>query len=161
MGNDLALAREHNVRLWAAHKSFIGHNILRGKSSDGNRHSLKLHSGGYRDYSDRRDMTMGKWASSQVVVANNVFGDLADNNSWTVALSPQNNLESEGLEDIVLEGNRFFRGDRTNTEAVIVGRRMTSRGNSRIDGRSPNINSAPTVNWATSSDWRGPYFFLP
>jgi hypothetical protein len=161
MGNDLGRVKEHNVRLWSAHKAFIGHNALRGQSFDGNRHSLKLHAFGLTDYADTRDINLGSWATTQVVIANNLFGDRSDNNYWTAGISPQNNVEAEGLQDVILENNRFVRGPNTNTEAVMVGRRMTSRGNVRIDGGIPNINSATHVRWSIPVDWNGPYYFSP
>ncbi|MFZ2256311.1 MAG: hypothetical protein WAW59_07605 [Patescibacteria group bacterium] len=52
MGNDMGTAQQHTVRLWAMNRGFIAHNALRGRSSDGIRVALKLHSGGFGEYND-------------------------------------------------------------------------------------------------------------
>ncbi|HEY9096281.1 MAG TPA: hypothetical protein VIN35_11090, partial [Hydrogenophaga sp.] len=142
LGNDMGTAKQHTVRIWGMHKGFIAHNALRGRSSDGIRVALKVHSGGLGEYNDNYAISRGAWASRQIVIANNRLGDSSDNNSFTGGASPQNNTDSsrEGLEDVILENNVFVRGPKTNTEFILMGRRMTSRGNVRADGGKPNIN---------------------
>jgi hypothetical protein len=163
LGNDFGRASQHTVRLYNAHKTVIAHNALRGMSSDGIRHSLKLHSGGLGTYNDNYAISGSTWAASQIVIANNLMGDPADNNSWTVAIRPQNaDVNSgEGIEDVVVENNRFARGSQTNTDVVLVARRATTRGNTRtVQGQSVSIGvhqssaSYPMLPQA----WRGPYF---
>lgn len=165
MGNEMGVAPQHSARLWMAHKSFIGHNALRGISSDGIRHSLKMHSGGTLPYSDSMDLASwgstqnnGMLTTSQVVIANNLFGDSQDNNRWTVETGPQNTSQPEGLEDVIAENNRFLRGVNTSAEIVMTGRRMTARGNTRVDGQSPVISVGPT-NTVLAADWNSPYWF--
>jgi PKD repeat protein len=158
LGNDMGRAIQHTLRLTGAHKSIVAHNALRGQSSDGIRSSLKLHGNGLLAYADNFATTMGRWAASQVVIANNLFGDPSDNNSWTSAAAPQNTAEPEGLEDVIAENNRYYRGSRTNTEMVLVGRRMTTRGNARMDGGALNINNIPTMTFNLPADWQGPYW---
>lgn len=158
LGNDIGKAEQHTVRLFNAHKSVIAYNALRGQSSDGIRVALKLHSGGLLPYADNYATTMGKWATSQVVIANNLFGDPNDNNSWTATAAPQNTLESEGIEDVIAENNRYYRGPNTNTEMILVGRRMTTRGNARVDGGALNINNANTITFNLPPEWQGPYW---
>lgn len=163
LGNDFGRASQHTVRLYRAHKSVIAHNALRGFSSDGLRHSLKLHSGGLGAYNDNYATSGAAWASSQIIVANNLMGDPADNNAWTVAIRPQNDGpdSNEGIEDVIVENNRFARGPRTNADVIVVGRRMTTRGNARtVEGQSLSIGY---VHQATSypllpQAWKGPYF---
>ena len=158
LGNDMGKAQQHTVRLFAAHKSVIAHNALRGQSSDGIRHALKLHSGGLLPYADNYATTMGRWASSQIVIANNLFSDSNDNNSFTSGAAPQNTLEAEGIEDVIAENNRFHRGPNTNTEMYFVGRRMTARGNARVDGGPLSISARSTVTYNLPADWLGPYW---
>jgi len=160
MGNDFGTAQQHTVRLYAMHKGYIAHNALRGRSSDGIRVALKLHSGGLGDYSDNYAVSGSTWASRQVVIANNRLGDTTDNNSFTGGASPQNNGPNsrEGLEDVVLENNVFFRGANTNTEFILMGRRMTSRGNTRADGGAPNINQFGTYQ-LLPAEWVGPFYY--
>jgi hypothetical protein len=165
MGNNMFTAPQHSVRLWIAHKSFIAHNALRGLSSDGIRHTLKMHSGGTLPYSDTMDLASwgttsnnGSLATSQVVIANNLFGDTQDNNQWTVETSPQNTSAGEGIEDVIAENNRFIRGSRTTAEMVMTGRRITARGNTRVDGQVPAINVGPT-NTVLTAEWNSPYWF--
>ena len=112
LGNEIGRADEHTVRLYNAYKTVIAHNALKGISSHGIRHSLKLHSGGFGDYNDNFSISGGEWAARQIVIANNLFGDATDNNSWTVAIRPQNDRENsgEGIEDVIIENNRFVRG---------------------------------------------------
>jgi hypothetical protein len=162
LGNDFGRASQHTVRLYSAHKAVIAHNALRGMSSDGIRHSLKLHSGGLGTYNDNYAISGSTWAASQIVIANNLMGDPADNNSWTVAIRPQNaDVNSgEGIEDVVVENNRFARGPRTNTDVVLVGRRLTTRGNARVDGQNLSIGYThqPASYSLLPQDWKGPYF---
>ena len=158
LGNDMGKAEQHTVRLFAAHKSVIAHNALRGQSSDGIRQSLKMHSGGLLPYADSMGATMGAWATSQVVIANNLFGDPNDNNAWTAAAGPQNGTSAEGIEDVIVENNRYYRGPNTNTEMVLVGRRMTTRGNARTDGGALNINNASNITFNLPAAWQGPYW---
>ena len=161
MGNDMGTAQQHTLRIWAMHKGYIAHNALRGRSSDGIRHSLKLHSGGLGDYNDNYGISGRFWASRQIVIANNLLGDPADNNSFTGGASPQNNGPDsrEGLEDVVLENNRFIRGVNTNTEFILMGRRMTSRGNTRVDGGPVNINQFGNSYQLLPPEWVGPFYY--
>ena len=160
MGNDMGTAQQHTLRLYNMNKGFIAHNALRGRSSDGIRHALKIHSGGLGAYDDNYGISGSTWASRQIVIANNRLGDSTDNNSFTGGAAPQNNGPDsrEGLEDVVLENNVFHRGPNTNTEFILMGRRMSSRGNTRADGGVPNINQFGNSYQLLPSDWVGPFY---
>jgi hypothetical protein len=160
MGNDMGTAQQHTVRLWRMNKGFIAHNALRGRSSDGVRHALKIHSGGLGAYDDNYGISGSTWASRQIVIANNRLGDSTDNNSFTGGAAPENNGPDsrQGLEDVVLENNVFLRGPNTNTEFILMGRRMSSRGNTRADGGVPNINQLGNSYKLLPPDWVGPFF---
>lgn len=158
IGNEIGKAYEHNIRLYGAHKTIVSHNAVRGGSFDGARHPLKLHSGGLLNYSDSFVPTNGAWASSQVVISQNVMGDPSDNNGWTNALRPQSERYTEGIEDVILENNRYARGPRTNTDILVVGRRITTRGNVRIDGGVMNISTDANNTYPLPAEWRGPYW---
>lgn len=160
LGNDMGGAEQHTVRLFAAHTAVIAHNALRGRSSDGNRHALKLHSGGLGPYDDSYAVSRATWASARIVIADNLFGDPSDNNAWTTAVAPQNAdvNSAEGIEDVVIERNRYVRGPRTNTELVTVGRRITMRQNTRVDGGTPNMNQGGRPYQNLPAEWQGPYF---
>ena len=41
---------------------------------------------------------------------------------------------------------------------VLVGRRMTTRGNARVDGGPLNINNVGNQNWSLPPEWLGPYW---
>jgi hypothetical protein len=161
MGNDMGTAQQHTVRIFAMHKGYIAHNALRGQSSDGIRVALKLHSGGLGDYNDNYGISGSVWASRQIVIANNRLGDSADNNSFTGGAGPQNNgpNSAEGLEDVVLENNVFYRGTNTNTEFILMGRRLTSRGNTRADGGTVNINQYNNSYQLLPPEWVGPFYY--
>ncbi len=160
MGNDMGTAQQHTVRLWGMYKGFIAHNALRGRSSDGIRVALKIHSGGLGEYNDNYAISGSTWASRQIVIANNRLGDSTDNNSFTGGASPENNGPDsrQGLEDVVLENNVFHRGPNTNTEFILMGRRMSSRGNTRADGGAPNINQYGNSYQLLPAEWVGPFY---
>ena len=62
------------------------------------------------------------------------------------------------IEDVVIERNRYVRGPRTNTELVTVGRRITMRQNTRVDGGTPNMNQGGRPYQNLPAEWQGPYF---
>lgn len=163
VGNDISRAYEHTVRLWSIHKGFIAHNALRGFShsdSGGSiRSVLKLHSGGLLPYADDFAVAKGKWATSQIVVADNLMGDEQNNGFFTAGVAPQNILPgtAEGIEDVIIERNRFIRGPYTNTEMQNVGRRVTTRDNTRVDGGVPQLSIGPTSP-DLPPEWIGPYY---
>lgn len=162
LGNDIGRANQHSVRLFRAHKTVIAHNAIRGISSDGVRHAVKLHSGGFNDYADSYALSGSRWVTREVVIANNLMGDSADNNNWTVAIRPQNTTSEsgEGIEDVVVENNRFARGPNTNVDVLMVGRRLLTRGNTRTtSGASMTISTENSATYTNlPSTWRGPYY---
>jgi len=159
LGNDMGQSAQHTVRLYAAHKTVIAHNALRGRSADGVRHALKLHSGGLGSYADSFAVSRGTWVTQQVAIANNLFGDPQDNNSWNVAIRPQNAGSGEGIEDVIVENNRFHRGPNTNTDVLIVGRRLGARGNTRATGGTGlNISTDSSTSYPLPGQWVGPYY---
>jgi PKD repeat protein len=161
MGNDMGTAQQHTLRLYGMNKGFIAHNALRGRSSDGIRHALKVHSGGLGAYNDNYAISGLTWASRQIVIANNRLGDATDNNSFTGGAAPENNGPDsrQGLEDVVLENNVFHRGPNTNTEFILMGRRISSRGNTRADGGVPNINQFGNSYQLLPAEWVGPFYY--
>jgi len=160
LGNDMGRAYQHTARSWRLHKSVIAHNAFRGQSSDGHRHAFKLHSGGLGTYGDTYAESQGTWATSQVVIANNLFGDATDNNAWTVVIAPQNGESDEGIEDVIVEFNRFVRGGNTITDLRLAGRRITTRGNVFDTPNPYNVVAVPAGQYYTAlpSSWMGPYF---
>lgn len=162
LGNEMGRADQHTVRLFNAHKTVLSHNHLKGISAGGAQHPLKLHSGGFGEYHDNYEISGQTWRASQIVIADNIMSDPQDNNYQTLTVRPQNAGENsgEGIEDVVIENNRFHRGPNTNADIILVGRRMTSRGNTRMSGGAPAIH----VEGISSSyphlpaEWRGPYF---
>jgi PKD repeat protein len=163
MGNDISRAEQHTVRLYAIHKGFIAHNALRGQSQSDTggsiRSVLKIHSGGLLPYSDNWADTKGAWATSQLVIADNLMGDEKNNGFFTAGVAPQNRDPgtTEGIEDVIIERNRFIRGPYTNTEMENLGRRVTTRGNTRVDGGVPNLSIAQPSP-SLPPDWAGPYY---
>ena len=160
LGNTFGSYQQHNVRFSGLHKGVIAHNEMRGTSADGIRHSLKLHSGGVEAYADGlfNDSTgwIG-WVSNQIVIANNLFGNASDNNAWTVAIMPQNTTVVEGIEDVIVENNRFSRGPNSSTDVVIAGRRITVRGNTVLVGGTLRVG---TDNGVLPAGWTGPNYAL-
>lgn len=157
IGCDLMTANQHTIRFGRGYKMFMGHNAARGVSSDGIRHALKFHGGGLSPYTDEYATSGGTWATRYLVIANNLFGDATDNNQWTVALSPQNGVSAEGLEDVIAENNRFVRGSQTVSDLTLGGRRMTSRGNTLVGGGAITVSTNSHAD-ALPAEWRGPYY---
>jgi hypothetical protein len=157
IGNEMGKSAQHTIRLERAHKCVLAHNALRGISSDGNRHALKIHSGGLRNYDDNYAMSGDTWASSQIVVADNLLGDPEDNNHWTAAIRPQNNNSAEGIEDVIVENNRFVHGTATNTDLYLMGRRMTARNNRCTNGELVISHGEPSE-YSLPIEWCGPYY---
>jgi hypothetical protein len=158
LGNTFGNYQQHSVRFSALHKGVIAHNDIRGISSDGIRHALKMHSMGLNAYADgsiNDTSGRGGWASSQVVIGDNTFGNAADNNVWTVAIAPQNDTVEEGIENVVLENNRFVRGKSTMNDLVFAGRKITYRKNATSTGASLVTGND---NGVLPSAWTGPNF---
>ena len=158
MGNSFGSYQQHNVRFTGLHKGVIAHNEMRGISADGIRHALKLHSMGLNAYADgsiNDTSGSGGWASSQIVIANNVFGSSTDNNAWTVVVAPQNATVAEGLENVVVENNRFVHGPNTYDDLVVAGRKITYRKNTTASGSTLIVGSD---NGVLPSAWTGPNY---
>ena len=161
MGNSINLATEHTTRIWSASKTFIGHNDLGGVHYDGGappgiRHAFKMHSGGVQDYGTIFSDSPTP-ATSKVVIAYNHLGDSAYNGSWISQVSPQNTLETEGIEDVLIVGNAFERGPYTSSDMQLRGRRMTWRGNTVVGGGSVNIARSGSTYPSGLDAWDGPY----
>jgi len=163
LGNEMGRAGQHTVRLFNAHKTVLAHNNLKGISTGGAQHPLKIHSGGLGEYHDNFATSGQSWRASHIVIADNIMSDPADNNYQTLTVRPQNAGENsgEGIEDVIIESNRFHRGPNTNGDIIIVGRRMTTRGNTRFTGGAATVSiegTSPSTYPNLPADWRGPYY---
>lgn len=156
LGNVMGTSMYHTVRLTAAHKAVLAHNELRGISSAGLYHSLKLHSGGLGAFTDDFATSSNTWASDKVVVANNLFGNANDNNQWTVAICPENDVYPEGVQNVLIQSNRFVRGKGTFQDLTMGGRKFTQRGNTVTSGAALTTGLGHTG--GLPSDWQGPYY---
>jgi len=113
---------------------------------------------GYNDYTDgaiNDTSGRGGWATNQIVISNNLFGNAADNNAWTVAIAPQNDTVEEGIQNVLLESNTFYRGSNTSTDLVIAGRLITYRNNKVSNGAALSVG---TDNGVLPAGWYGPNF---
>jgi hypothetical protein len=137
----------------------VAHNEAQGVSQSGGVHALKIHSDGLLPYADSfigpTDGVSG-WVSSQIVVANNLLGNSADNNAWTVAICPQNDQFAEGVQEVLVENNRFIKGGGTQTNLILGGRNLTYRGNTVTDGSVLTQGTGHTA--ALPTGWNGPYY---
>ncbi len=167
MGNEMMRAEEHTMRFFALHKSIVAHNAIRGYSwgggADGSgasiRGCMKIHSGGLSPYSDAYSVTEGRWATSQLIVANNLFGDANNNGQFIAGVGSQNRDvgTTEGNEDVIIENNRFTRGPHGVAEMENTARRLTTRGNVRTDGGPIALSIAPQAP-SLPDEWYGPFF---
>ena len=159
MGNRVGNQIFHSIRLTALNKGFVAHNEAQGISQDGIYHALKIHSDGLLPYADNSispgDGVSG-WLSSQIVVANNLIGNAADNNPWTAAICPQNDQFAEGLQNVVIESNRFVKGVGTQTNLVLGGNKLTYRANTVTNGSALTEGTGHTG--ALPAAWNGPYY---
>jgi len=157
MGNDFADSGfSHTIRIWMAHKTFIGHNrLISGNQALSYTAHLKLHSLGHVEYSDL--VLDGEWTkkSSYIVIADNFLGDGDETRDWSLNTSPQNSdVETEeALENIIMENNSFDRQYAKNT--AMSGRNMIERGSVTRNNSTPIIGTAHIA--ATGYD--GPYYW--
>lgn len=155
---------QHAFRAWGAVRSYFGHNLY-GRVGDSIRHSFKMHSGGTTACVslDVENITSDQCATSQVVMANNIFGSASNPNSWTLAIRPENTESPQGIEDFIVENNMFVPSPGTNTDILLVGRRMVERGNVRSNGSGLLSNTGGTstgncTGYPLPGSWCGPYF---
>jgi len=159
MGCSFKNTWQHIMRLWASTQSIIAHNVLGGGSSDGVRHSLKMHSTGSGTFPVEGDFSTSGWATRHNVVMDNVFSDEADNNQYAVVIGPQNGIVSEAVEDVIFENNRFKRGPNYVTDGGLSGRRMTAINNTQFSGGGAAAVEQPGLhNEGLPDGWEGPYY---
>ena len=162
LGNTMDRATEHTLRVWAASKLVIAHNVMGGNhyaaSAPGIRAALKIHSSGLQTFTDLIS-TSTTPASSQVIIANNTIGSPTFPGSWLSGLGPQNADAGtlEGMEDFIAENNLFVRGPYSSSEIQWRGRRMTKRGNTLQGGGTPDIVRNGSNFDAGLNAWDGPY----
>ena len=160
LGCDLQRATQHTLRPWYGWKGIIAHNAIRGVSNDGVRHCLKLHSDGANPMIEGAtfaDVT-GR-ATRWVIISHNLFGDVTDNNQFTVVIGPENGIVQQALEDVIVENNRFVRGSNWISDLQLSGRRITHINNTLLSNGAPAAVTAPGLhNSGLPSGWNGPYF---
>lgn len=178
VGNTTTQQQEHSVRLGGIHKCFIAHNQLKGQSAAGAKHAIKLHSTGilpfigtFAGFVPPRDPDPGPpihysplWVTKYVVIANNKIGGSADNNTWMMAIRPQNSLEetAEGIEDIMIENNIiYYDGVASFEDLNLMGKRITYIGNTRDSGGPAHAMTYEEVASGYSTQlagYYGPYY---
>lgn len=164
MGCDFAKAKEHNMRMQSVNLGLVEHTAARGQSTDGIRHCIKLHSigtanfvgNGNGPFTGRTVINFGDgppvvyedfWSTRYVDIRENYFGDAADNNSWCLAIRPQNANEyaCELVQDVMIENNQFKQGTGSSWVAInIAARRVTCINNTRVGGGTAVTNSTTT-----------------
>ncbi|MEY4562744.1 MAG: hypothetical protein RLZZ618_2021 [Pseudomonadota bacterium] len=160
LGNTLGWQKYHSIRMTSLHRGVVAHNEAQGVSSEGIYHAIKIHSGGLNPYTDafiNNSSGEGGWASNQIVVANNLIGNASANNGWTAAICSQNPEYAEGVENVIVEDNRFVHGTGTSTDLVFGGRRLTSRGNTVTNGT--RLITGAVHDRALPAEWKGPHYF--
>lgn len=153
LGNVMGVSKYHTARFTKLRKAIVAHNELKGINPAGVYHSLKLHSGGLTPYTDA--FVDDAWYSDQVVVSHNRFGNAADTNQWTVAISPENDLSAEGIQNVLVQSNTFVRNGNTVLDLVLGGRALTYRNNT-ANGGAILEDQGHTA--ALPAAWLGPYY---
>jgi len=156
MGNTMGTSMYHTLRLTAANKAVIASNELRGRSGGGIYHALKLHAGGLGTYNNYWTASKDTWASNQVVITDNLFGSSTDNNQWTVAICPENDTYAEGVQNVLIDSNRFYRGTKTVQDLTLGGRLLTYRKNTVTSGA--NLLEGLGHIGGLPAEWNGPYY---
>lgn len=158
MGNTIDRTREHNMRIWQAHKLFVAHNSATGRAGDMSRGTLKIHSSGLGSVLSTLLSGGGNnQRSSYLVIADNRLGSAESNIQWLAGTSPQNAEEPEGLEHVIWEDNQFRHGANFAADMTWLGRNMTQRGDRNMtDNRSVSFGNARSD--VLPSDWIGPYY---
>jgi hypothetical protein len=141
LGNVMGVSKYHTARFTKLRKAIVAHNELKGINPAGIYHSLKLHSGGLTAYTDQ--YVDDAWYSDQVVVSHNRFGNAADTNQWTVAISPENDSSAEGVQNVLVESNTFVRNANTVLDLVLGGRSLTYRNNTASGAPSWKTRATP------------------
>lgn len=98
-------------------------------------------------------------ATSFNVISNNILGAADSSIDWAVAVDPQNNTGSqvEGVTDVIVENNQFYRNKSGGPKDITRGgRRITSRGNTSVNGSLIVDQHENRMN--VPSGWDGPYF---
>ncbi len=144
MGNRIRdTSGEHNIRVWQAFKGVISHNILSGSRKLG----LKLHSPGEHRIS-KKDGTLLDNRSENIVISDNVFGTTY---AWAVAVSGQNKVVDERLNNVLIEKNRFLAGygppnsNPVQTQLFICASNVTVRNNIFDGTSSPAFSGAIAI----------------
>jgi PKD repeat protein len=163
MGNVIDRAAEHSLRVWAAGKLVISHNLIGGNhyapDPPGIRGAVKIHSAGTEAFATT--IAAGRYpATSQVLLANNIIGSTTYPGSFLSGFGPQNADPGtvEGLEDCIAEGNLYVHGPYTSSDLQLRGRRMTARGNTVQGGGTPDIVRSGAAFDPALNAWDGPYF---
>lgn len=160
LGNYSTNAREHTLRAFYTYRSIIGHNELTGLNERGAKHALKMHARGTQDWHDSMfpdgSTTINNPRSQYIRVHNNVLGNDRSLNSWTMQVAPQNDASLEGMQDVVVESNRFVASSSTLRDFQSLGNHVTERGNEITRGVY-TVSSYPS-NYPNSAFWHGPYY---
>ena len=146
--------QQHSCRIFVWQELVIGHNWLKGGSTDGIRLALKLPSQGFTEWPTT---SASSYASEYAVIANNRFGNSVDNNDWQVDVGPQNDTHAEGIGYVILENNECVNGSKTSTNLLVTGKHITTRGNYVSNAGTLVISTDLANSGGIPSDWRGPY----
>jgi hypothetical protein len=159
LGNTVTRTAQHNVRLWQGAKVVIAHNNFTAITSESIRHALKIHSEGTDPVSDTIAAPhFPRQRSSEIVIADNIFGSASSIVNWITTVGPQNLESVEGVERVIFEDNAFRYGSNYFRDVTWVGRNFVDRGNT-----NETANRAAAVgellNTSLPSSWVGPYFY--
>jgi len=119
MGNRLRdPGQSHVLRVWQAYKGVIQHNETSGASatSTTGRHALKLHGPNETQIASSGADRL-KSRTQWVIVSDNLIGD---SGPWPYSIGPQDSVNDEQLQDILVENNRFFPGYGTQSASADV-----------------------------------------
>lgn len=158
MGNEISHTKTHNVRLWHSYKTVFSHNKLGGYAGVNPRTNLKMHSAGFDDVLVDTVLPPSYRPYTQyVVISNNVLNGASSTSVWiTLAVKPQDTIEQEGVQDIIMERNAHINGIGGTGAGAFAGRNITTRGETSLNGVGQ-----PLVGYHQESlpvAWQGPYF---
>jgi hypothetical protein len=146
--------QQHSCRVYSWWELIVAHNWLKGGSTDGIRHALKLPSQGFVEWPTT---SPNAYASEYCVVANNTFGNTQDNDDWNVDIGPQNDTHAEGIGYAIMENNTFINGTKTSTNILYTGKFMCMRGNTVSNAATLTYSMNAASQSGIPQNWRGPY----
>lgn len=145
----------HNMRIEQAYKFFISNNTMLGDGASDTYHTLKVHGGNLTEYAEPLTTASNLWASNYGVVQNNSFGSATCPFAWLTAFCPENDTSVEGVENVLVLNNTYYRSQVGQIDIIYGGKRITYINNT-VSGGTLTVGTGHDA--ALPVEWQGPYY---